>query len=249
MTRCHELEGVTRFSPRAELYARARPSYPAAAIDHILASVRAHPRVLDLGAGTGIGTALLRTRGAQVVAVEPGLEMTLASQRRWSAVCAHAESLPFRDASADLITAFTAFHWFQPEPALREMRRVLRGGGRLALVWNDWDLRDPFTAEFVALMRSAAPNNFPPEDREAEVAPLYACAEFTDVERTDFANVHRLDLAALIGRLHSMSYVPAEGPAARALVDELARLHARFADGEGFVEHRYVTPVFLSHPR
>jgi len=34
-TRCWELDGTTRFSGRAALYAKGRPSYPAAVIDFI----------------------------------------------------------------------------------------------------------------------------------------------------------------------------------------------------------------------
>lgn len=249
MVRCHELEGVRRFAPRAEIYARARPSYPADAIAHIVASAGPHPRVLDLGAGTGIATNLMRAQGANVVAVEPGIEMTLAASPRGTAVQAHAETLPFRDRCADLVTAFTAFHWFQPEPALHEIRRVLRAEGRLALAWNDWDLGDAFTRAFVTLMRSAASADFPPEDRAAEVAPLYESNVFGDVQRTDFANVHRLTRDALVARLHSMSYVPTEGAKAESMVRELDALHARFADAAGIVEHRYVTAVFVARPR
>src|SRR5205085_12696685 len=51
-----------------------------------------------------------------------------------------AEALPLGDSSADAITVAAAFHWFRADDALAEFARVLRPGGRLAIVYN---LRDP----------------------------------------------------------------------------------------------------------
>jgi predicted RNA methylase len=56
------MDSTTRFSKRAEDYARYRPSYPAEAIAAILDGF-AEPRVADLGAGTGISSALLADAG------------------------------------------------------------------------------------------------------------------------------------------------------------------------------------------
>jgi hypothetical protein len=96
-------------------------------------------------------------------------------------------------------------------------------------------------------MRSAA-GDYPPEDREAEVAPLYATSLFTNIERRSFPNEHRLDRDLLRMRLQSMSYIPLAGPAWDALDRELALLFDRHAR-DGFVTHRYTTEVFVSERR
>jgi len=246
MTRCCDLEGVARFSDRAAAYARGRPSYPPAAINFIR---RTATRILDLGAGTGISTELLSALTSALtsaIAADPSVDMLLAANRGLTRVAARAEVLPFRDQSLDLITAFNAFHWFQPDAFFAEARRVLRRDGWLGLVWNDWDFRDAFTTEFFTLMRSCAPPDFPPEDREAEVAPLYATALFKDVERAGFPHRHRLDRELLELRLRSMTYVPAGGPEWERVAGELADLYARYADGEGFVEHHYIASAFVA---
>lgn len=235
MKRCCDLDGAARFTGRASFYARARPSYPPDAIAFARGDAT---RLLDVGAGTGISTRLLGAIG-----VDPNPEMTLASSS--PSIIARAEALPFRDACADLVTSFNAFHWFQPESFFAEAHRVLVPRGRLALVWNDWDLYDPFTREFVALMRSRA-GDYPPEDRDAEVAPLYDTKLFTDIERRDFPNTHVLDHEHLRMRLQSMSYIPAEGPEWDALARELRELFERYADADGRVTHRYTTAVFVS---
>ena len=242
----HAFAGRARYSDRASQYARARPSYPAEAIEWILGQVGARPRVLDAGSGTGIATRLLAAGGARPIALEPNLPMILASDLPVPTVCAAGETLPLLADTFDLVTIFNAFHWLRAEEALAEVRRVLRAEGKLAVVWNDWERTDRFTDEFVTLMRSYA-GDFPPEDRDAEAAPLYRSAHITDVARRDFPNRHVLDAPGLRARIESMSYIPLEGPDAikmRERLDELFHRHAR----DGVVVHHYTTCVFVARP-
>ncbi|PKU26933.1 hypothetical protein llap_22763 [Limosa lapponica baueri] len=44
-----------------------------------------------------------------------------------------AEELPFEDASVDLLTSFTAAHWFDTEKFMREANRVVKPGGCVAI--------------------------------------------------------------------------------------------------------------------
>ncbi|MFA6957766.1 MAG: class I SAM-dependent methyltransferase [Thermoanaerobaculia bacterium] len=244
--RCWELDGATRFDGRAALYAKGRPSYPDAVIDFIAEEAgETQGRAADLGAGTGISTRLLARHFPAVVAVEPNIEMALASRvasPRY--VLGRTERLPFRDRALDLVTAFNSFHWFVPGEAMPEIDRVLRPGGLLAVVWPDWDFDDPFTKEFVTLMRRAA-GDYPVEDRDAEAAPLYSSDRFTRVERRNVPYVHRLDRPGLIARLQSMSFVPTSGAAGDAALAELEELRARFADAAGVVEHHYSISVYI----
>jgi SAM-dependent methyltransferase len=246
---CYDFEGVERFSAAALDYAQARPSYPLEAIAHILAqSPHGRPSVIvDVGAGTAIGTRLLAQQAGLAIALEPNPDMIAAAQKPEGVVWVrgHAETLPLRTASVDLLTAFNSFHWFKPEAFLSEARRVLAAEGRLVLVWNDWDDRDPFTAAFVKLMRGEA-GDFPPEDREAEVAPLYATPHFGGVERSAHPFRHRLDEDDLVARMRSVSYVPKTGPRWDAVERALRALFDRHADSTGCVTHHYTTHVFLA---
>ena len=131
------------------MYERARPTYPEDAVRWLAGD---EPRdVVDLGAGTGKLTRSLVALGHRVTAVEPSMEML--GQPRSAvpgaiAIEGTAESIPLADGSADVVTAAQAFHWFDKPMALREMARVLRPGGRLALVWNARDDREEWVAEF-----------------------------------------------------------------------------------------------------
>ncbi len=130
--------------------------------------------ILDVGAGTAIGSNQLARYERSVIAVDPNLSMVRASQRldRVTFVIGRAENLPFISAITSLLTVFNAFHWFQPRPFFAEAYRVIQPGGTLAIVWNVWDRRDLFTDEFFQLMRTCAGDR-PPEDLDAEAAPLY----------------------------------------------------------------------------
>lgn len=70
----HAQRGLS-FDAAAAQYDAARPGYPPAlfdAVEDLTGRPLRGSRVIDVGAGTGIATRLLRERGARVTAVEPG---------------------------------------------------------------------------------------------------------------------------------------------------------------------------------
>ena len=150
------------FETVAEQYERARPLYADEAVAWAAERLGIGPgsRVLDLAAGTGKLTRQVAALGADVVAVEPGDEMRSVLQRvlpRVEVLAGRAEEIPLPDASVDAITVGQAFHWFDREPALREMRRVVRPGGGFALLWNRWDADDPLLGAVDRLLRGLRP--------------------------------------------------------------------------------------------
>ena len=141
MTRSRQQRSLS-FGAEAAAYERGRPSYPPEAIDWLLP--RNARDVLDLGAGTGKLTTRLVERGLDVVAVDPipeMLELLSNSLPDTPALLGTAEEIPLPDDSVDAVLVAQAWHWFDPERAVKEVARVLRPGGRLGLIWNTRDER------------------------------------------------------------------------------------------------------------
>ncbi|MDK1341729.1 class I SAM-dependent methyltransferase [Streptomyces sp. 378] len=144
------------FNAVAAQYAANRPSYPPAlfdAMEDLTGRPLSGARVADVGAGTGIATALLHGRGANVVAVEPGDGMAAQFRRVLPGVPiirGTGDDLPLADGSVDLVTYAQAWHWTDPARAVPEALRVLRPGGALALWWNTEALDVPWIAEAAA---------------------------------------------------------------------------------------------------
>lgn len=146
------------FEAWAGEYDRFRPGYPDELFDTISATLTLPrvPHVVDLGAGTGRASLAMAALGWRVTAVEPGKGMLDVLRGRAanegllvSTVQASAEQTGLDPASADLVTAAQAFHWFEQDAALDEMARILKPAGGLALFWNVRDAeRSPFLADY-----------------------------------------------------------------------------------------------------
>ena len=252
MSELSELNPTTRFSDRVEDYVRYRPGYPAAAIDAILAGIGDISGLVaaDVGAGTGISARLLAERGIRVLAVEPNAGMRAAAAPHglveWHDGTAEATGL--QDGRAGLVLCAQAFHWFRKAEALREFHRVLRPGGRLALMWNQRDGRDPFTAGYRQAIVDVEGES-PLESREYDPGLVHADGLFSPAESYETPNSQRFDLEGLIGRATSASYAPNSGSGLASLRQSLSRLYHEFADRDGMVELKYVTQVYLATRR
>jgi SAM-dependent methyltransferase len=138
------------------VYEKARPEYPAEAVDWLVPADA--KTVLDLGAGTGKLTRALASRGLEVFAVDPSPKML--DQLREAVPGATvsvgtAEDIPLADASVDAILVGQAWHWVDQEAALPSVARVLRPGGTLGLIWNLRDDRVPWIERLTTVMHPA----------------------------------------------------------------------------------------------
>ena len=243
-----ELAPLTRFADRAADYARFRPSYPDAAIDAAIFGLRAEGRPLvaaDIGAGTGISSRLLAARGLVVVAVEPNAAMRESAEPhpRVTFIDGRAEATGLDTASVDLVLCAQAFHWFKPQEALAEFRRILRPGGRLVLMVNERDNSDAAMRAYNAAIGAAADRELSEGMRGAIDDALRAIGE--RVLPVSFPAAQTLSRDGLIGRARSASYVPKEGPRYEKLVEDLDLLWKAHHDASGLVTLAYRTSVWI----
>jgi SAM-dependent methyltransferase len=207
--RAEKAERARSFGAAAEAYERARPTYPAAAVDWLVPTEAR--TVLDLGAGTGKLTRALVERELDVVAVEPLAEMraTLAAALPGvRALAGTAEAIPLADDSVDAITVAQAWHWVDPERATAEAARVLRPGGTLGLIWNRRDEGVDWVARLSEVMVNSDADGL--EMDEVEIGPPFGPAE-TFVT----AWARPMDVELLVEMVASRSYVITATPERR----------------------------------
>lgn len=237
------------FDALVDDYDRARPSYP----DGLYAALPtlAGARVVEVGAGTGIATRALRSRGAQVLAVDVGAGMLgrlRANDPSTPAVVADWHALPVRDATADLVCGAQAWHWVRVPEAAAESVRVLRPGGALCVWWNEVDAqdRDWWQAQQDRLEAGNPTYSRHYRDGRDYGAELVATGAFAEVRGpTAVAWERELDLDTYAAWLRSKSYVAALGDALPAfLTAERESLARAFPDG--LVREPFVTRLWVA---
>jgi SAM-dependent methyltransferase len=133
------------FDQEVDAYERARPSYPEALFDDLIAYVSAGGlsgpfEVVEVGPGTGKATASLLARGMRVTAIEHGAEMSAFLRRKFEddarlqVANARFEDAQLTEGAFDAVVSATAFHWIEPEVRLVKSHSLLRAGGAIAII-------------------------------------------------------------------------------------------------------------------
>jgi len=251
------------FGSAAHLYDSVRPTYPADAVAWALGGAgwleapgvtdghtpsARQLSVLDLGAGTGLLTGVLLAAGHDVVAVEPDEQMRAVAAERYSAarvLAGSAEDIPLPDASVDAVVVGQAYHWFTPQRALPQIRRVLRDGGVFAPMWNVRDDRVPWVAAFSGIVGS--------EGYGLETSWPYGPVTpwFTEPEQGLFEHAVPIPTARLMDLVRSRSsYLTADDATKTRLDAEIAELTASDPAlvGRDTIDMPYLTCVYRMRP-
>lgn len=247
---------VTRFSDRAQDYAKYRPHYSDDVAHAVREACGLRPEdlIADIGCGPGLLAEIFLRNGNRVIGVEPNLEMRLAGERylsqypNFSMVEGSAEASTLPDASVDYVIAGQAFHWFRPPQARAEFARILKPGGWAVLVWHDRDVSaTPFLIAYEAFIRKHGIDYEQVTHKYlASYDALQGFFSPNEMSLIKQSNQQRLDYDGLRGRLLSSSYIPKSGERHDAMMQELPTLfesHAR--DKHVFLE--YQTKIYYGH--
>jgi len=255
---------ASSFGQVAAQYERYRPGPPSAAIDWLLPSPVG--TVVDLGAGTGALTRQLGNHAARVIAVEPDERMRSVLQTELpdaTVLDGRGEAIPVADDSVDAVLASSSWHWMDPVPTLREVRRVLKSGGFVAAMWSGPDPDSPFIAQAQALLagpadetgstpgatatlRDTVAGTFNP----ATALTVPAGAPFSEPEHEAFRSEIPLNADELIGLLGTLSWIISMVPSEREGLFATARRLLRDAlgiEGDVTVDVTFKCDTFRSY--
>jgi ubiquinone/menaquinone biosynthesis C-methylase UbiE len=131
------------FGQVANSYAKSREDIPAALMESLMIRniLFEGKKVADLGAGTGAFTRKMAMRKAEVVGIEPSVELLEAAEslnitKNFTIpyIQGSAEATGLEDSKFDIVTVMRAWHWFDREKAIYEIKRVLKSNGLLLVI-------------------------------------------------------------------------------------------------------------------
>lgn len=257
--RPENLAAAGTWSSGAERYERISRQI-ADAIEHCVdrLDVRSGERILDVATGTGWAARRLAARGAEALGVDFAAA-AIAAARELDAPgdiefrVADAEALPFPDAHFDaVLSTFGVMFCADPERAARELGRVCRPGGRLALAtWaRDGGVAEMF--EVISRYKSPAPAGSPSPFDWGDTAYLVELLkEDFDLGFEQGISYYREANGADAWEAFSTGYGPLvtllaklDGEAATALRRDFVTFHERHRTGVGVLVPRpYVITV------
>ncbi|MCR2802673.1 class I SAM-dependent methyltransferase [Paenibacillus soyae] len=247
------MDSKERFTDRVDNYVKYRPTYPADAIDFLYERVgfAKDSVIADVGAGTGIFSKLLLERGSRVIALEPNEAMreaalrSLGGEGEYEARPGSAEASGLPAQSVDFIVCAQSYHWFDREQARDEFRRILKPGGRVALIWNSRKTSGtPFLERIESLLLAYGTDYEKVGHKSITRETLRPYFANGGPALDTFSMIQHLDEESLRGRLLSSSYAPLPGhPNYEPMIQELAGIYRDCEQG-GVVDMEYVTELY-----
>ncbi len=241
-----------KFTGKADFYDKYRPSYPDSLIDWLYEKTNADT-VADIGAGTGKFTACLLKKPWKITAVEPNPDMSekLGRLKGITVINASAENTSIEQGSIALVTAAQAFHWFDEELFKKECKRILKPGGKLAVIYNERNytgceiskLRDEICQKYCGAFHSGHVGKRSSEEGDRFLKNEY----FSETELFTAENNIEMDESAFIGDTLSRSYAISEADAGYSdFLRELKSAFEKFGQN-GKVTIKYSANCYLGN--
>lgn len=199
------------FSKQANSYARYRPGYPSEMIDYILQFVEKRNAAWDCATGNGQAAIMLAPHFQSVEASDIS-ERQIANaiqDRRIHYSVSNAEATSFQEQSFDLITVAQAYHWFNFTAFEKEVRRVLKSDGIIAiwgyaLVSSDYE---ELNKQLNAFYEDTVGPYWDPERKYLEDHYRSVPFPYNEIESKEFTITQQWSLDDLLGYLNTWSSV------------------------------------------
>lgn len=196
------------FSAHATDYAKYRPRYPAALFEYLASIASQHERAWDCATGNGQAAHGLAPFFEQVIATDAS-ESQLRSALRHEKISyrlATAGHTDIEAMSVDLVTVAQALHWFDLDAFYREVKRVLKGSGVLAVwAYNLLEIEPEIDAKVNEFYGEMVGPYWPPERRLIEDGYRSLAFPFRELSPPPVHMDARWSLSELTGYLRTWS--------------------------------------------
>lgn len=198
------------FGALSQEYNVARRGYPREVFEYLKSLIKEnYPETLDLGCGTGISTRQLKQYNFIVTGADKDSDMidvAIEQTDEIPYVLAPADKLPFESNKFDLVTAFTAFHWFNDEKSLVEIKRVMKDGGLFfaALKTNRQDENEEFKNGYFSILKKFTGDRFDTTKNHFNKEFLSKVG-FLDITEKSFAVDEKYTIEEALTLLQSLS--------------------------------------------
>ena len=121
-------------------YDRYRPVPPPEVVTRLCQMAREdHPRVADLGCGTGNSTRIWIGTASCIAGIDPNEDFLVYARSKAPEIdfrCGFGHDTGLPSTSVDIVTCVQSLHWMEPEPTFREIGRILCPGGIFAAIFS-----------------------------------------------------------------------------------------------------------------
>ncbi|HWS37264.1 MAG TPA: class I SAM-dependent methyltransferase [Actinoplanes sp.] len=190
------------FGTVAGLYDTARPGYPAALGESIVAyHGRSPASMVEIGAGTGKGTAVLAGLGAPLTCIEPDPLMAAVLAERFPSVTVHTttfEQWTPPPGGVDVLACAMAWHWLDPATRNDLAFSALAPGGTLAILGHRYGYADPAQEAAVQAALNSLDPTVPAKPDDWFHRDVLAHGRFTEVRRETLDTPLPLDRAGYL---------------------------------------------------
>ncbi len=241
------------FGVLVKQYDAVRPSYPTQVLSFIASHNRiANPRVLDIGCGTGISTRQLASKlKGVVVGCDIDLEMLKVAMSHEHKNLAYslgdARKILFEKKSFDMVTAFTAFHWFTDKAALKEIARVLKSDSRFCTVQPRHT--SPFSGDLRMILKQELGREFPASYSNVNFEESLTKSGFNVVGKKTFKDVHTYELDTYLVLLQSYSVWDNVSIVDRQRILKVLKKHFAAKTKDGLIFDTRDIEVLIAEPR